>query len=233
MAKAASVVIIGGGLGGLSAAIHLRLAGFEVTLYEANDRVGGRANLITRDGFRFDTGPSLLNYPWVFEESFRAAGRELRDACDCSRSTRQSAFSGRTGHASRSRAICGGCLTSASGSNRARARARSPSCATRRSSTTWPGVREAHLAQLRQPGSVARGADAGRDRPPCRLALARRRARAFLQRPYVREALGSYGTTPRRVALRPPWASSRSCPTVSWPTGCGSRRWRLRPGRGD
>ena len=74
-----SVVIIGGGLGGLSAAIHLRLAGFEVTLYEANDRVGGRANLIMRDGFRFDTGPSLLNYPWVFEEIFRAAGRELRD----------------------------------------------------------------------------------------------------------------------------------------------------------
>ncbi len=73
------VAIVGGGLGGLSAAIHLRLAGFEVVVFEANERVGGRANLIERAGFRFDTGPSLLNYPWVFEQLFAAAGRNFRD----------------------------------------------------------------------------------------------------------------------------------------------------------
>ncbi|HEV2799004.1 MAG TPA: phytoene desaturase family protein [Pyrinomonadaceae bacterium] len=74
-----NVLIVGGGLGGLSAAIHLRLAGFRVSLYEANERVGGRANLIEREGFRFDTGPSLLNYPWVFEQLFAAAGRNFHD----------------------------------------------------------------------------------------------------------------------------------------------------------
>lgn len=74
-----TVTVIGGGLGGLSAAIHLRLAGYEVKLFEANERLGGRANRLVRNGFKFDTGPSLLNYPWVFEQLFQAAGRKLED----------------------------------------------------------------------------------------------------------------------------------------------------------
>ena len=74
-----SAVIIGAGLGGLSAAIYLRLAGYQVSIYEANSTVGGRANVIEKMGYRFDTGPSLLNYPWVFENLFKAAGRNLAD----------------------------------------------------------------------------------------------------------------------------------------------------------
>jgi len=73
------VGIVGAGLGGLSAAIHLRLAGHEVTVHEANAEVGGRASRIVDQGFQFDTGPSLLNYPWVFEDLFRAAGRNFHD----------------------------------------------------------------------------------------------------------------------------------------------------------
>lgn len=73
------VAIIGAGLGGLSAAIHLRLAGFDVTMFEANPLVGGRAYKLERGGYTFDVGPSLLNYPWIFEDLFRAAGRRLSD----------------------------------------------------------------------------------------------------------------------------------------------------------
>ena len=74
-----SIAIIGGGLGGLSAAIYLRTAGYEITIFEANEKVGGRANQIEAEGYKFDTGPSLLNYPWIFEDLFKAAGRNLQD----------------------------------------------------------------------------------------------------------------------------------------------------------
>jgi phytoene desaturase len=71
--------IVGAGLGGLSAAIHLRRAGFDVAVYEANPEPGGRASRVVSDGFSFDTGPSLLNYPWVFRDLFEAAGVRMED----------------------------------------------------------------------------------------------------------------------------------------------------------
>ncbi|MFP4174065.1 MAG: phytoene desaturase family protein, partial [Candidatus Hydrogenedentota bacterium] len=73
------IAIIGAGLGGLSAAIHLRVRGHEVTVFEKEDAPGGRASRIVQDGFTFDVGPSLLNYPWVFEDLFAAAGKRLAD----------------------------------------------------------------------------------------------------------------------------------------------------------
>ena len=88
------VAIAGAGLGGLSAAIHLRLAGRQVTVFEKNALSGGRANLLEQDGFRFDTGPSLVNYPWVFEDLFRSAAGISTITLRCSRLILRSPFAG-------------------------------------------------------------------------------------------------------------------------------------------
>jgi phytoene desaturase len=65
-----SVVVVGGGIGGLSAACYLADTGAEVTLVEKNDQLGGRASRLERDGFRFDMGPSWYMMPDVFERFF-------------------------------------------------------------------------------------------------------------------------------------------------------------------
>ena len=73
------IAVIGGGLGGLSAAIRLAVTGFDVHLFEQNDSVGGKANSIRIDGFRFDSGPSLLTMPFVLEELINFAGEKVED----------------------------------------------------------------------------------------------------------------------------------------------------------
>ena len=74
-----SVVVIGGGFGGLSTACYLADAGADVTLLEKNDEVGGRASVLEADGFRFDMGPSWYLMPDVFETFFAHFGREVSD----------------------------------------------------------------------------------------------------------------------------------------------------------
>ena len=73
------VCIVGGGMGSLSAAIYLNKKGFNVSIYEKNSTLGGRANIIEEKGFKFDVGPSLLNYPWIFENLFKEAGEKMSD----------------------------------------------------------------------------------------------------------------------------------------------------------
>ncbi len=75
----APVVIIGGGIGGLSAAIHLAAAGRRVILLEQNAAVGGKMGQVRADGFRWDTGPSVITMRHVFEDLFAAAGRRMDD----------------------------------------------------------------------------------------------------------------------------------------------------------
>jgi phytoene desaturase len=74
-----SVVIVGAGLGGLSAACHLAGAGYDVTVVEAADGPGGRAGLAELGGYRFDTGPTVLTMPGLVERCFHAAGVEMAD----------------------------------------------------------------------------------------------------------------------------------------------------------
>ena len=82
------VAVVGAGLGGLSAAVSLAAAGFQVDVFEKNDRVGGKLNVHSQDGFSFDLGPSILTLPHIFRELFARAGRRLRTTSPCVRSDR-------------------------------------------------------------------------------------------------------------------------------------------------
>lgn len=81
------VIVLGGGLGGLSAAIHLAHAGKAVTLLEQNDTLGGKCNYRQWEGFHFDTGPSLLTMPFVVDELFAKVGRRREDYLEFTRVT--------------------------------------------------------------------------------------------------------------------------------------------------
>src|SRR3954471_21202827 len=73
------VVVIGAGLGGLSAACHLTGDGHDVVVLERESRAGGRAGLLERGGYRFDTGPTVLTMPGLIDDCFRAMGQQRSD----------------------------------------------------------------------------------------------------------------------------------------------------------
>lgn len=76
------VVIVGAGLGGLSAAMRLAAAGREVTVIEREPVPGGRCGIWTSDGHRFDTGPTVLTMPSLIEDAFNCLGEEMSDWLD-------------------------------------------------------------------------------------------------------------------------------------------------------
>lgn len=71
--------IIGAGISGLATACLLAAKGHSVTLFEKNDTVGGKMQEIRAQGYRFDTGPSLMTMPDILARVFQAAGRTLTD----------------------------------------------------------------------------------------------------------------------------------------------------------
>lgn len=73
------VLVVGGGLGGLSAAAGLAAEGFVVELFEKNDKLGGKLNTKTVRGYSFDLGPSIFILPHYFRRPFERAGKRMED----------------------------------------------------------------------------------------------------------------------------------------------------------
>jgi phytoene desaturase len=73
------VVVIGGGFGGIAAALRARAKGHDVTLVDRCPRLGGRAQVFEKEGFRHDAGPTVLTAPFLFEELFALFGKRISD----------------------------------------------------------------------------------------------------------------------------------------------------------
>jgi phytoene desaturase len=85
MSETLPIAIIGGGLGGLSAAATLAARGRAVVLFEKNQWFGGKAAVLEADGFRFDMGPTILTVPSVLARIFAEAGYSMDQALDLRR----------------------------------------------------------------------------------------------------------------------------------------------------
>jgi phytoene desaturase len=72
-----SVGVVGAGYSGLVAACYLAKEGYDVTVYEKNDSIGGRSRKFEQDGFVFDMGPSWYWMPDVFEKFFEDFGKSV------------------------------------------------------------------------------------------------------------------------------------------------------------
>lgn len=83
--KTKSVIVIGAGIGGLTAAIHLAHHGLHVTVLEKNPHPGGRCNRFSREGHHFDTGPTLFVMPLLYEAEFHALGTSMHEQLNLQR----------------------------------------------------------------------------------------------------------------------------------------------------
>ncbi|WP_426327573.1 1-hydroxycarotenoid 3,4-desaturase CrtD [Pedobacter sp. R-06] len=72
-------IVIGAGIAGIASAIRLSVKGYEVDVFEANSKPGGKLAEIKMNGFRFDAGPSLFTMPQYVDELFKLAGKNPTD----------------------------------------------------------------------------------------------------------------------------------------------------------
>lgn len=74
-----SALIVGSGIGGLGLACLLGKQGYDVTVLEKNATLGGRSNVFSVDGYRFDMGPSWYLMPDVFEHFFKLLDEPIEE----------------------------------------------------------------------------------------------------------------------------------------------------------
>jgi diapolycopene oxygenase len=74
-----SVLVVGGGAGGMASALVLQNAGFQVRVLEKNPGIGGKLSADSMEGFVFDNGPSILTLPGVLKELFALTGKSLEE----------------------------------------------------------------------------------------------------------------------------------------------------------
>lgn len=79
MRKMPSALVVGAGFGGIASALRLRAKGYRVTLLDRCSRLGGRAQVFERGGFRHDAGPTVITAPFLFDELFSLFGEDRRD----------------------------------------------------------------------------------------------------------------------------------------------------------
>ena len=77
-----TAIVIGGGFGGLAAAMRLLAKGYKVLVFEKNMELGGRGSCIMKSGYRFDLGPTIVTLPNMFRELWQFCGRNFDDDVD-------------------------------------------------------------------------------------------------------------------------------------------------------
>ena len=74
-----TAVVIGAGFAGIATALRLRALGYDVTLLERLNTLGGRAQVFERGGYRHDAGPTVITAPFLFDELFELFDEKLTD----------------------------------------------------------------------------------------------------------------------------------------------------------
>ena len=72
-------IVIGSGFAGLASAVRLIKKGYEVTILEAREDLGGRAAVFKEGGFTFDAGPTVITAPYLLSELFELLGEDSKD----------------------------------------------------------------------------------------------------------------------------------------------------------